>query len=142
MPQISKTKKKDVMKRLEESLLSGEKKSYREYSRELNTHKDTIKKYIEEIIENTPRKSLKEVEFRLEVMYDKIIKQAEELLESAVEFEEREKAIKLLIHCHEKFIDFLERFGIKAKAPDLHYVKGDMDNNINIQVFSTEEEKE
>lgn len=135
MPQIKKTKKTNVLEKLESSLLSGENKSYREYAKELKIHKDTAKKYIEEIISRTPRKSIKEVEFRIEIMYDKIIRQAEDLLENAVDSDEKERYIKLVIHCHDKFIDFLERFGIKQKAPDLLGIKGEIDHKVQYEVI-------
>lgn len=130
MTQIKTTKKANVMKELERSLMCGENKSYRQYARELNIKKDTVSKYIQEIVNNTPRKSLKEVEFRLEMMYDRIISEAENMLNSAIDFEEREKSIKLLLVCHDKFIDFLERFGLKAKAIENYNIQGEVQHKV------------
>jgi hypothetical protein len=138
MGQMRQTKKQEVMLKLEQSLLNNENKTYRQLAKELNIKKDTVGKYIQEIIDKTPKKSLKETEFRLELMYDNLIKEAQIMLEEAVSFEETEKSIKLLLICHDKFIDFLERFGIKAKAIDNINIQGEIDNHVTIEVIETQ----
>ena len=104
-----------------------------------NVKRDTISRYLKQIYSKIPAEDIEHTRVKIQVMFDKLFRESEKMLATAKNNKEKKEAIDLLLRCMDKFIDFLERFGIKAKAPDLHYMKGDIDNNINIQVITTEQ---
>ena len=100
---------------------------------------ETISRYLKQIYSKIPAEDIEHTRVKIQVMFDKLFRESEKMLVTAQDNKEKKEAIDLLLRCMDKFIDFLERFGVKAKAPDLHYMKGDIDNNINIQVITTEQ---
>jgi len=102
----------------------------------------TIVKYMNEIYESIPPEDINHLRIKIETMFKKLFREAQRLINNAHTDKDKKEAMEFLMKCIREFTEFLERFGLKQKAPDLHYVKGDVDNNINIQVFSTGEEKE
>ena len=101
--------------------------------------RDTISRYLKQIYSKIPAEDIEHTRVKIQVMFDKLFRESEKMVVTAQDNKEKKEAIDLLLRCMDRFIDFLEKFGVKAKAPDLHYMKGDIDNNINIQVITTEQ---
>jgi len=141
---IQKKKKAEIIEDLKNIVESGSilGLSNTELSQQLGINVRTLVKYLDEVYNSIPPEDIQHVQVKIDTMFKRLFRESEQLMRNARNDREKKEAMEFLLKCIKEFTEFLERFGIKAKAPDLHYMKGDIDSNINIQVITTNEQNE
>jgi len=141
---IQKKKKAEIIEDLKNIVESGSilGLSNTELSQQLGINVRTLVKYLDEVYNSIPPEDIQHVQVKIDTMFKRLFRESEQLMRNARNDREKKEAMEFLLKCIKEFTEFLERFGLKQKAPDLHYMKGDIDSNINIQVITTNEQNE
>lgn len=145
---IVKSKKKDIIEELKDIVESGEILGITEteLSRKFDTTRVTIRKYLNEIYESVPEEDIRNIRVKLEVMFKKLFREAQKLMLNAESAKEKKEAMEFLLKCIKEFTDFLERFGLKAKAIENINVQGEFNHthsiNVVVQTFNNERIKD
>lgn len=101
-----------------------------------NVKRETVKRYLDKVYQSIPPEDIKSIQVKLETMFNKLFREAQKMIQTAANQRERKEAMDLLLRCMDKFTDFLERFGIKAKAEENINLKADItQRSINIQII-------
>lgn len=84
----------------------------------LEVNRKTINRYLKRIFENTKPEDIHHIQVKMEVAFNRIFREAQLMVQQASGTKEKRESMEFMLKAMEKFMDFLERFGIKDKTPD------------------------
>lgn len=132
MGNIEKTKKANIIKELEKIVTNGSilGVTNQQLAEQFNTRRHTISNYLKEIYSKIPPEDIKETEVKLKVMFDKVFRVSQQMLQQAKDNQERERALNLILKSMREYTEFLERFGLKAKAIENYNIQGEVQHKV------------
>lgn len=132
MGNIEKTKKANIIKELEKIVTNGSilGVTNQQLAEQYNTRRQTIATYLTEIYNKIPPEDIKETEVKLKVMFDKVFRVSQQMLQQAKDNQERERALNLILKSMREYTEFLERFGLKAKAIENYNIQGEIQHKV------------
>lgn len=132
MANISKKKKANIIQELEKIVTSGNIVGItnEQLAQQFNTRRQTVAEYLKQIYAKIPPEDIKETEIKLKSMFDKIFRVSQNILQKAKNPVEQERALNLILKCMREYTDFLERFGLKAKAIENYNIQGEVQHKV------------
>lgn len=129
---IETERKKEIFDQLKEIIESGQilGVTNTQLAHKLNVSRVTLPKYLKEVYEAIPDEDIKIIQVKIDTIFQKLFREAQKLINSAQSDKEKREAMEFLLRCIKEFTDFLERFGLKARAVENYAIKAEVDINL------------
>ena len=137
---ITNKKKNEILEQLRVMIENGNIMGVtnEQLAKQFEVRRHTISDYLKQVYDSIPTEDIKSIEIKLKTLFEKVLRYSQQMLAKAQTPLEQERALRLILYSMKEFTDYLERFGLKAKAIENIALQGEIDHKIQIEIVRPE----